>query len=192
MSAIIGCALPLSEDQFATALHNDSQYAKKFAAGWSQYERVSHQLNECFDECRSVGVAVKETLESNNLSSLFSAKIVILFAHWIDETEEMEFWGHPLRSEDIENKIPSEFSGILDLSVCHPDPLVVSFKRKPHRYSIKYYPDELLPSFWAEVYSATFRTLRRKFPVDIPLEQYKDMLAKVVKEFRSQEERSWK
>jgi hypothetical protein len=192
MSAIIGCALPLSEDQFAKALHNHSQYARKFAAGWSQYERVSLQLNECFDECRSAGVVVKETLGQNNLSSLFSAKIVILFAHWIDETDEIEFWGQPLRSEDIENKIPPEFSGILDLSVCHPDPLVGSLKRKPHAYSIKYYPDELLPSFWAEVYSATFRTLRRKFPMDIPLEQYKNMLANIVKEFRSQEEGGWR
>jgi hypothetical protein len=209
---VIAFALPTSEEGFRwSAQQQHSDYVHRFLAGWDQYREVCMDLRHCIGECSNVGVQIVEEVKFAQWEILFRSRVVALFAHWVTATgtvsslpdsidterelsksrDVVELWDCRACIDDLVDGIPDSFEGVLDLSVCHPSTLVDKIKRHRRNCTVRYFPNELLPSVWAEMYIAVFSYLGQfggnttggdsKNGAD-----YCDVLEQVAREFRSQ------
>jgi hypothetical protein len=206
---VIAFALPTTEQGFKCSVRQrHSEYVHRFAGGWEQYRTVCEDLRNCINQCRKIGVQIVEEVRFDQWQALFQNCVVALFAHWISDIgevesigegratrssdETIELWDCQASADDLVSQIPDEFDGVLDLSVCHPFVLVDKIKRCRRKCTVKYFPDELLPSVWAEMYIATFRYLEQTAGNDAAGgssnhgADYCDVLEQVAREFRSQ------
>jgi hypothetical protein len=144
-------------------------------------------LREGIEAYKTLGLAnIYEELNSHQLPQLFTRdSVVILFAHWVpphksEITASVEFWDTRLSLENFLDAIPSDYVGILDLSVCHPTDLVDLIAKARPRCRVSYIPFEVSPTVWSEIYATVFQTLA------LFGAEYVDVLSKVVNEYRRQ------
>jgi hypothetical protein len=172
---VIAFALPTTEQGFGwSAQQEHSDYVHRFAAGWDQYRGVCEDLRHCINQCTKVGVQIVEQVTFEQWHPLFCNRVVALFAHWITGTRTagglelaqhsesnglVELWDCRASVSDLVEAIPEGFDGVLDLSVCHPSTLVDKIKRCRRNCTVRYFPNEVLPSVWAEMYVAVFKYL---------------------------------
>jgi len=188
----VAFALPTSEEDFALSLAQPhSDYVRRFkAAGWAQYASTCEHLRQSIGRYRACGVTqVHERLSLRDWPDLFNrAKVVILFAHWIDGDRPgegaVELWDCRASPSQLLAGIPNNFDGVIDCSVCRPFELKeIVDRRRPHA-TVAIIPFNVHPVIWSEIYGTILEILQR-FNVE-----YMETANKVVCEYRTQSLRS--
>src|SRR5262249_45343759 len=94
------------------------------------------------------------------LGALFrsSFDVIILFSHWKgDAVELFDSFADP---RAFLEQVPDEFSGLLDLCICHPDKLAETLNRHRQNCLVKRITTTATPCFWLYFYWALFRQLK--------------------------------
>jgi len=125
---------------------------------------------------RSLGVRVLESVTSRQFIETCTTnqnKLIILFAHWCNDSVEFSDGFCPIQT--IIDQFPGDFSGYLDLNVCHPDNLVDILNTKARNAIIKFESRKnATPSFWLQFYLIFFKVLEN---TENYLEAYSNSIA---------------
>jgi hypothetical protein len=176
-------AIPTSNDGFNQLLdQRDSEYVKRFMGGWMQYEGVSKLLNRAIEKYKNLGLGqvTCNAQQAHWASALLSFRVVILVAHWIEDdhgNSAVEFFDGPYPVRAMVDNIPASFSGVIDLSVCHPYQLVQTTPQV-RSWSVLYSEFEASPILWSEMYCSIFEVLNH-YTMD-----YKEAATEVIREYR--------
>ena len=147
---------------------------------WQVYnlDIISH-FEELTPHFQSLGVQIIRALRLTDLRDLFNnnpGKTIILFSHWKDDS--VEFFDGMATSDAVVREVPSDFTGIIDLCVCHPTNLAIKLRKHLHADAlIKSIDKESTFHKWLYFYWAVFTIL------DESDFTYLDALRKSVKEF---------
>jgi hypothetical protein len=160
-NCVLAFGVPTDQNDFAASLANSGrEYAKHYLGGWPQYERnfVSQVVSHC-QIYTQLGVRVVFGLTSSGLKRLFEqGSVISLFTHWT--AEGIELCDGILSIPLLVEAIPPDFSGVLDLCICHPDDLVKVILRDRPRCSVRYVGYRSVdPLFWLEFYSGLYQIL---------------------------------
>jgi hypothetical protein len=109
--------------------------------------------------------ALKDIFQSNKY------KVIILFSHWTENVIErdkdksiiydaVEFPDGFITIPKIIEQIPSHLTGVIDLCVCHPKPLVTALRLHCPNCLVKYIDKPATPAYWMYFYLALFRYLK--------------------------------
>jgi hypothetical protein len=162
------CALafgiPTSRETFLRDQAQDGEYfAKHYHGVWERYDHeVVRHLRKYAPLLKQLGVNVVEQLTLQHFGELFrDAKldVVVLFSHWHDDA--VEFHDGLALAPAIIEQIPVDFSGVLDLCVCHPESLTIALRRDRPRCLIRYTNKPATPYIWLYFYMELFNYLRQ-------------------------------
>jgi hypothetical protein len=158
---VLAFGIPTSEDEFWEA-QGDSH--RDFVKGqvWEKYDFqfVSH-LRKVEPRLLKLGLKVVHKLTLRDFGRLLrdpSNTVVILFSHWAGRT--VEFFDGMATEDEIVGVIPSDFDGIVDLTICHPEHLPMRIRNHlPPTSLVKYTDEENTPVVWLYFYWAVFTIL---------------------------------
>ncbi len=117
--------LPVTLEQFAASRHTSAPtFARGFAGGWIQYEALFRgAYMAARTELRQMGVRFLENPIMPLLKQeIRTTRVVLLFSHW--GQDGIELGGEFVSAERVVDGVPESYSGVIDLCVCHPIPLV--------------------------------------------------------------------
>jgi hypothetical protein len=156
--------LSASRDGFRRDQENQrADFAKRFLGGWEQYyEQFVTDREELASKLRKWGVTVIHDSSLCDFAELFARPfdVVILFSHWSGDS--VEFRGGLEGVSAILAAIPPAFDGILDLCVCHPDPLARALSVHRPQCLVKHTPIEAAPEYWFRFYGILFSQLHTR------------------------------
>ena len=164
------CALligiPTSKETFYN--NPNSDYIKNFS--WPKYQHdIIIPIYKFEKLIRQLGIKVIHKLTYSSFGKIFKDEkidVFILFSHW--KNKRIEFYNDFVPIDKIVNKIPNEFTGILDLCVCHPRELIKELRRKKPNCTLRSIDSihqkeaEVTPSVWLTFYLALFKILEEK------------------------------
>ncbi|MDX2044364.1 MAG: hypothetical protein SF097_24355 [Acidobacteriota bacterium] len=161
---VFAFGIPLTKEAFLKDLgHPNKNFARKFHGVWEKYfeEIVSH-----FEMVRprliELGVALCPELTFEKFGHLLREgfDVIILFSHW--EEDAIEFFDGFVDYRKIVETIPESFDGVLDLTVCHPERLVVALRGERTRCLIRSIREKkkLIPHYWLYFFLALFTHLK--------------------------------
>ena len=81
-------------------------------------------------------------------------QVIILFSHWIDNS--IEFLDCLVTIEQFVEAVPENYTGIIDLCVCHPKPLVYALRKKYPNNIVRFTDTVSTPSHWLVFYEVLF------------------------------------
>jgi len=160
---VIGFGVPLTEAGFRRQEQSATggDFIRSQQLTWEKYRYFfADSSAKVLAQFRLWGVRLIEELTLHALTDVFSRPpaAMILFAHWSD-TDRVELADGLISSEEIVGVVPSDFTGIVDLCVCHPRALVVGIKQKCPRSLVKYTDTNAAPLWWLYMYQAMFKIL---------------------------------
>jgi hypothetical protein len=160
---VIGFGVPLTEAAFRRQEQGvtGGDFIRSQQLTWEKYRYFfADSSAKVLAQFRLWGVRLIEELTLQALRDLFSRPptAMILFAHWSD-TDRVELADGLVSSEDIVHLVPADFTGIIDLCVCHPRALVVGIKQKCPGCLVKYTDTNAAPLWWLYMYQAMFKIL---------------------------------
>lgn len=165
---LLGMALPTTDVQYQEHRRQNQHrdYIPNLAGAWPKYvyDFLLHYRRAKVGIERNGGRIV-EQLTFDKFPSLFSsARIVILFAHWREKSGfagegEVEFYDGLVPVNSVANAIPEDFSGVLDLCVCHPVNLVWRVCQWRSQCLVKFSERKVQPRYWIYFYEVLFRIL---------------------------------
>src|SRR5262249_35005078 len=122
---ILAFGVPTSEEGFyLSAADPGREYSGQYLGGWPQYDELFvSQVRRYAKRYTALGVQVVHGLRSVDVTGLFAkVSVVTLFTHW--GSSGVELCDGMLSPYGLIKLIPEEFSGVLDLCVCHPDDFI--------------------------------------------------------------------
>ena len=191
MTRVTQCALayafPTTQRDFNWSVQQGhSEYTKRFAGGWVQYDRVCTSLNDGINRYRRLGLTqIKERVTVEDLGKLYErCTVVLLFAHRIVDAnglEYVELWDSILDPTSFAQLAPVEYEGVIDLSVCGSGAFVDAVKRRATECTVSYSPENVSPMIWSQIYGDVFEVLSR-----YPHLAYQNVLTDIILEHRRQ------
>jgi hypothetical protein len=156
--------IPHTEEGFRRAEERkDASFANRFLGGWSQYyAQFVRDLEGMEPFLYRLGVAILHEASLGEFSDVLTQPydVVVLFSHWHDDS--VEFSGGLESTGAIISAMPPTYSGILDLCVCHPVPLVKDLRMHRPDCLVKYLPTEASPHYWLSFYRILFHQLQSR------------------------------
>jgi hypothetical protein len=157
---VLAFGIPTDEEDFEASIkdpHRD--YARHYLAGWSQYR--SNFVSRVADFTRrseALGVHVIHGLQSSGIPELFArTSVVTLFTHWT--AAGVELCDGILSLPRLVESVPPDFSGVMDLCVCHPDDLAALLLRDRPLCTVRYLSNKASPLFWLAFYASLYEIL---------------------------------
>ena len=145
------------ERHLATRAAHD--FVPAVCPAWPAYARVVRQLDAAIARLRSLGVVVHRDVTLEDFGRCFDgASVVILFSHWARDSVEFDDGLAPYT--DVVSAVPHDFSGVVDLCVCHPAALVLQLRRDRRECLIKASQSKTRISYWLQFYVVLFQYLR--------------------------------
>jgi hypothetical protein len=157
---VLAFGIPTDEEDFETSIKDPKRdYSKHYLAGWGQYRRnFVSQVEDYTRRYEALGVHVIRGLQSSEIPALFTiGSVVTLFTHWT--VAGVEFCDGILSLPTLVEAVPCDFSGVLDLCVCHPDDLAALLLRDRPLCTIRYLSNKASPLFWLGFYAALYELL---------------------------------
>lgn len=185
-------ALPTSRVGFEwLRFEAQSEYANRFLLGWDQYEEVCNDLNDAVVRYKAQGVThvALDARREGWPRAFLDSDVVIIFAHWMEfdtGAGAIEFSDGPFSVDALVDQIPEDFTGVIDLSVCHPFGFADQVARHKPNCSVCYAEYAVSPSIWAEIYCSIFEVLRRTGM------DYREAVTRVTLEYRRQAKKNMK
>ena len=160
---ILAFGIPMSEAEFQDAKDDAKRdFVRNCCPVWQVYDFdiISH-FEEVTPHFQRLGVQIIRALSLTDLRDLFinnPGKTIILFSHWDDDS--VEFFNGMAPSDAIVREVPSDFTGIIDLCVCHPTNLAVKLRKHLHPDAlVKFTNKKNTPHKWLYFYWAVFTLL---------------------------------
>jgi hypothetical protein len=157
---VLAFGIPTDESDFEASVKDPNRdYSKRYLAGWGQYRRnfASH-VADYTHRYEALGVHVIHGFCGSDLPSLFTLNsVVTLFTHWT--VAGVEFCDGILSLPKLIERVPFDFSGVLDLCVCHPDDLGALVLRDRPFCTVRYLSNRANPIFWLGFYAALYEIL---------------------------------
>ena len=158
---VVALSIPTSRGRFLDHLGDTTRhdFVRTVCPDWARYEAFAKHILEFIVRFEAGGVRVLENATLEQFESSFAkAQVVILFAHWVDRA--VEFDDGLVSIERVVSAVPMSYSGVLDLCVCHPTPLVVRLRRERPNCLIKRSRNEASLLLWLQIYDVLFGLLR--------------------------------
>lgn len=146
---------------FADLNRDDKDFAKLFEGRWARYEyQFVSELNRLRKTFLKAGVQLLEngSLEDFRIG-IKRHRVVILFSHWLEDS--VEFSDGLQHISAIAEAIPNDFSGVIDLCVCHPNQLAELVRATKPNCTVKYTTAPATPLMWLNFYSILFQQLHK-------------------------------
>lgn len=171
-----------------TEPNGKNRFAKGFGSAWDKFGlEIIAPFQKVVPVVTKLGVNVRTDVTLAEFGQLVSNEqfdLVVLFAHWGDDA--VEFHDGFACVPDMIEHIPVNFDRILDLSVCHPDSLVLALRRDRPDSLVRHigFRDEekqrkkVTPRLWMFFYLALFKHLKHR---DVT---YNNALIDVIQEFK--------
>lgn len=161
-NCVIAIGVPMTIHAFNRAvLARNEGYASQFIGGWDQYYLQWVMPVSGFAlTCQSMGVELLNELTATSLRerlSLPGVEALVLLSHWSENS--VEFSDGFLSTDEFVSSIPEDYSGVLDLCVCHPCALISLMIAKRPNCTVRYTPQKVRPRFWLYYYEGLFRLL---------------------------------
>jgi len=158
----IGFGIPTNKaDFYHDKTRQDKDFAKRFKT-WPMYkDQIVDHFNQAEVTIKQLGVFVIEQFTLDAFRDFFLQDrfdVIILFSHWKKQT--IEFHDGLKHFSDIIDAVPLDFSGIIDLCVCHPKDLRIGLDNKRPKCIVKFTTEDALPWFWIIFYQALFMYLQ--------------------------------
>lgn len=156
----IAFGIPSSYEQFCRAERTGkSDLVRMLSGGWQEYRYAFFDtFSSIVPLYRKTGakVLVDTTLEEFS-GVLRTHRAIILFSHWNCEAVEFTDGMKPVR--EMMSAVPRDFSGILDLCVCHPLSLVRMLHAKRPACLVKFTHKPARALYWLHLYKIVFDIL---------------------------------
>jgi len=188
---VLAFGIPISREEFLDALAMPSSrksYANSFDGGWNSYRssRFLVTFNRLKPEFKRLKVNLLPNLTLDKFGELLRNdrySVITIFSHWDDD--QLEFGGGFAEIPEIIARVPVDYDGVIDLSVCHPIPLVEGLISRPHRkYQVRSNFEKASPRIWLHFYHLLYANLLLQ---DLT---FAEAFEKTVEEFREQFERN--
>lgn len=161
---VIGFGIPLCRSAFFSDRQRiDKDYARRYPGDWNTYRsHVVRPVERVAPDLARWGVTIEREISLGGFGELLRRRftVVVLFSHWIDDFVE---FADGLKSiPEIVAEIPAFYGGLIDLCVCHPQPLVQSIKRERPKTYVRYTTVEVSPHIWCYFYLLLFKAMQDK------------------------------
>lgn len=160
---VLAFGIPTSEEEFWEAKEDPTRdFVSNCCPVWQVYkcDVVAH-LEEVTPYLKGLGVKIIYGLKLSDLRRLLtdnSNKVVILFSHWRDDS--VEFFDGMASADAVVDEVPADFTGIIDLCVCHPVRLAIKLRdHLPLESLVKFTSSKSTPYKWLYFYWAVFTIL---------------------------------
>ena len=165
-SCLFAIGIPITIPSFCKDI--DTKIRKDFSrsnilGGLRQFERkIARYSKPALNTMRRSGVKVIEEcsfvqfcreVQKGNYDA------IILFSHWMESTEEVEFFDGMYEYSKVADCFTESFSGIIDLTICRPIKLGKLLRLKLDDSIIKFLDDIVLPRYALVFYDTLFRLL---------------------------------
>jgi hypothetical protein len=135
-------AVPLDAVSFRADLESgERDFVRSCCPEWPLYRReVIGPAMKVIEAARQFGAGVITGAAIDDWGAMFRQPldVVVLVAHWVDETIEFRDGMHPLRA--VVERIAAGFDGAIDLCVCRPESLAIAI-RDLFPDSLTHYPN---------------------------------------------------
>jgi hypothetical protein len=137
---LLAIALPLTKEDFLKDLHAESpkDYAKTRQRKYNWEEEALWEIDhlpmvnlmlQICDEVKKMGCKVILNFTIEDLASINDYDVVTIVSHWNNKVDAVEFYDGMFTTIDIVEKIPKDFMGIFDLTICHSTALQDAIKK---------------------------------------------------------------
>ena len=162
-NCLLGFGIPTNKDDFyEDQRHPAKRFAKYFNGVWAKYDcQIVRCINKIEPKIVEYGATIVHRLSLQKFGEMLSSNkfdVVVLFSHWEDDS--VEFYDGMADISAVINQIPLNFSGILDLSICHPIKLTIEIKKKRPNCLVKFTNKAATPFIWLYFYEALFWHLK--------------------------------
>lgn len=172
----IACAIPLIQDDFLNDIdRSDKQFAGLFISKnifsspewvWNIYEKqVAKPAIDLFDIFKKdYNVTVVEGVTRSRLNEIFkrnsdSKNVVILIAHYRDDSPAVELFDGFCSIDSFTEIIPLDFHGLIDLCACSPTGLFELIDKERPSCTPFATGQQVTPAIWFSIYRALFQCL---------------------------------
>lgn len=172
---IIAFGVPTSEEDFRQDLKAaNKDFAKKFSYNcqellhdtndpWKIYSNqfISH-LTTVESSIKKSGAKVVHKLTLKEYGKLFKDNrfdVIILFSHWKQNPDAVEFHDGMSNIPNIIEQVPIHFSGIIDLCVCRPKSLRIGLDHHRPNCIVISAKHNITPYKWLYFYDILFKYL---------------------------------
>lgn len=147
---------------FADQYRKNKDFAKRYDGVWSKYyHQFISEFEQIIPKLKNLGLRIERDLTLVKFRALFKQyKVVILFSHWQEDKVEFHEGLQPL--DDIIEQIPTQFGGVIDLCVCHPNGLALKIRQSRPNTLTKFIPNSAIPYFWLHFYLVLFKHLHQE------------------------------
>lgn len=162
INCVLAFGIPTSREGFVEwEGRPEKDFVQGFLGGWPQYDHLVVSIfNSIEPVLREWKVTVIQDLTVAGLGSLFRNRfdVIILFSHW--KGDAVELFDGFVDPCGFLKQVPEEFSGLIDLCVCHPCALTLALRRYRNKCLVKDITTKATPGFWLYFYLALFKLLK--------------------------------
>ena len=159
----IGFGIPTDEPGFhRSRAMSPHAFGWRCAGGWVRYEtEVMAHYRKVVPVLEQLGVRVVRDLTPGALEQLFRTRdVVVLFSHSHEDTVELS--DGFATADQVIRRVPEDFAGVFDLSVCHgPKALVDALDGRRLQCRVRHNAGEATPYVWLYFYRILFSMLSR-------------------------------
>lgn len=161
---VLAFGIPTCEKEFLNALKDSARRDLVRNKVWGEYDlNFVRHLKKIEPRMLKLGVRTVHQLTLQDFGSLFrdsANKVIILFSHWRESDQTVEFFSGMAGNDEIIDTIPNDFDGIFDLTVCRPKNLAIRLREHlPPKSLIKYVNVNNTAALWLYFYWAVFTVL---------------------------------
>jgi len=164
-NCVLAFGIPLSVEGFLNAWELPpfpQSYVRAYEGGWKAYEssRFLVTFNRLKPEFDRLGASLRADITLDEFGNLFHDdrySVITLFSHW--DGDQVEFCGGFADIPAIVERAPADFDGVVDLCVCHPEPLVERLISRTRKYQVRYADRKTSPAFWLHFYHLLYAIL---------------------------------
>jgi hypothetical protein len=168
--------VPLTETSFQAALQDPgrefvARHMMRYAYPYEAYfNKIIKPANLVLSRLSELQITVTRESYLEVLRSLFATPfkydVIILFSHWREGNKQypagIELIDGFASAEIVASMIPSSFSGVIDLSACHPKGLRDAIHEKAPNCVVGSVSTSITPHFWLYTYQELFERLRAR------------------------------
>ena len=135
---IVAVAIPFRKQQFDTLFdRGDSDFIRSLAEVyktedkitlWNKYSKTAESIIANLAHFAKRGAIIIEELTTKRLQSIADSDIAIIIAHHSNVKDEIEMTDRMVTTSEFVEAIPTEFSGLLDLSSCFSSTIQLPIK----------------------------------------------------------------
>lgn len=129
---------------------------------WNKYAPLANKIDLNLKEYASFGAVVMDELTLDNLSEIACADVVILMLHHSDSMDELELSAGMVATRQFVLALPTDYSGVIDLSSCYSSNIQLSVKMHCPRSTVLAVKSRTPVELRLAIYAYVINLMRRR------------------------------